>query len=114
MPNADRDMKIARILIIISIIFGIFVAVTVLYIGIAGFYGRIALPGLFPAGAIAIGVVKIIGIGIGLLALQTLRGGSVRRAGAYALVASFLPPLDLIMLLAALFLLPLRRGSEPA
>jgi hypothetical protein len=106
-------IRIARALIITALIFGFFIAVTLLYLGFAGYAGRIAIPGFSPAAFVVLGGVEILGIIVGLLALRTISRGAVRRAGAYALLASFLPPLNLFMLLAVLFLLQAARlGSE--
>jgi len=99
-------------LIIISVIFGLFAVVTLLAIGIGCLPARPGMPGPFPAGALLLAAVKAAGTGFGLAAYRTITRGDLRRAGRYALVASFLPPLDLIALFAGLFVLfPHREGG---
>lgn len=112
MRSMGKEAKIARVLIIISVIFGLFAVVTLLAIGIGCLPARPGMPGPFPAGALLLAAVKAAGTGFGLAAYRTITRGDLRRAGRYALVASFLPPLDLIALFAGLFVLfPHREGG---
>ena len=112
MDSTGKEVKIARFLITISVIFGLFAVVTLLAIGIGGFAGRTGIPGTSPAGALLLAAVKAVGTGFGLAAYRTITRGDLRRAGRYALVASLLPPLDLIALFAGLLaLLPHREGE---
>ena len=111
MGDTAKEVKIARVLITISVIFGLFAVVTLLYIGIGGLAGK-TVPGIFPAGALLLAAVKAAGTGFGLAAHRTITRGDLRRAGRYALVASLLPPLDLIVLFAGLLALFLHREGE--
>jgi hypothetical protein len=112
MDSTGKEMKIARVLITISVILGLFVVVTFLAIGISGLAGKTGIPGTFPAGALLLAAVKTAGTGFGLAAYRTITRGDLRRAGRYALIASLLPPLDLIALFAGLLaLFPHREGG---
>ncbi|WP_054848507.1 hypothetical protein [Methanoculleus chikugoensis] len=108
-----KETKIARVLIAISVVFGLFAVATLLAIVIGGLPAR---PGIFPAGgALLLAAVKTAGIGFGLAAYRTIgRGGDLARAGRYALVAGFLPPLDLIALFAGLLVIFPHGGEEGA
>ena len=112
MEGTGKEVKIARVLITISVIFGLFAVVTLLVIGIGGFPGRTGIPGAFPGLALLLAAVKAAGTGFGLAAYRTITRGDLRRAGRYALAASLLPPLDLIALFAGLLaLFPHREGG---
>ncbi len=112
MDSTGKEVKIARVLITISVILGLFVVVTLLAIGIGGLAGRTGIPGTFPAGVLLLAAVKTAGTGFGLAAYRTIARGDLRKAGRYALVASLLPPLDLIALFAGLLaLFPHREGG---
>lgn len=102
MGGMGKETKIARVLIAISVVFGLFAVATLLAIVIGGLPAR---PGIFPAGALLLAAVKTAGIGFGLMAYRTIARGDPRRAGRYALVASVLPPFDLIALFAGLLAL---------
>ncbi|HOI12419.1 MAG TPA: hypothetical protein PLG75_01095 [Methanoculleus sp.] len=105
MEGMGKEVKIARFLITVSVIFGIFAVVTLLVIGIGGFAGSGGFPGASPTGALLLAVVKAAGIGFGLAAYRAIDRGDPRRSGRYALVASLLPPFDLIALFAGLLAL---------
>lgn len=103
MEGMGKEVRIARTLITVSVIFGLFVVVPLLFIGIGG--GFIGKSGVSRAGALLLAAIKIAGIGFGLAAYRTITRGDPRRAGRYALVASILPPFDLIALFAGLLAL---------
>ncbi len=101
MAGTGKEVKIARILITISVVFGFFVVVTLLVIGT----GRTGPSGISPTGALLLAAVKAAGTVFGLAAYLTIARGDLRKAGRYALVASILPPFDLIALFAGLLAL---------
>ncbi|NLZ29812.1 MAG: hypothetical protein GX885_03565 [Methanomicrobiales archaeon] len=112
MVSTEKEVKIARILIIVSVVFGLFVVMALLTIGIGGLAGRGGAPGISRTGALLLAAIKAAGVGFGLVAYQTIARGDTRRAGVYALAASLLPPLDLIALFAGLLaLLPHKEGG---
>ncbi|MDD3857508.1 MAG: hypothetical protein PHP43_05600 [Methanoculleus sp.] len=110
MGGMGKETKIARVLIAISVVFGLFAVATLLAIVIGGLPAK---PGIFPAGALLLAAVKTAGIGFGLAAYRTIGRGDLARAGRYALVAGFLPPLDLIALFAGLLVI-FPHGEEGA
>lgn len=98
-------MKTARILIIISMTFGLLIVLALLAIGIWGFTGQGGVSDIPRAGALLLAAVRAAGIGFSLAAYWMATQGDARRAGGYALVASLLPPLDLIALFVGLLAL---------
>lgn len=102
MESMEKEVKIARILITISVIFGFFVVIGLFAIGMGGSGGRAEIA---RTGVLLLAMVKAVGLGFGLAAYLTLTRGDPRRAGRYALAASILPPFDLIALFAGLLAL---------
>ncbi|NLM29519.1 MAG: hypothetical protein GX216_03670 [Methanomicrobiales archaeon] len=100
MEDMEKEVRIARFLIAVSVIFGLFVVVALLVIGIDGLPGRSGLPGTSRAGTLLLAAVRAAGIGFGLAAYRAITRGEPHRGGRYALIASILPPLDLIALFA--------------
>lgn len=102
MADTGKEVKIARILIAVSVVFGFFVVAALLAVGLGGFAER---TGASRMGLLLLAMVKAAGLGFGLAAYRTITRGDPRRAGRYALVASVLPPFDLIALFAGLLAL---------
>ncbi|NLA38444.1 MAG: hypothetical protein GX882_03470 [Methanomicrobiales archaeon] len=111
MGNIEKEVKIARILISISVIFGLLVVAALFVIGIGGIVGKSGFPGAIRAGALLLATIKATGLGFGFAAYRAIIRGDPWRGGRYALIASFLPPLDLIALFAGLIALSSRRGG---
>ncbi|WP_332450739.1 hypothetical protein [Methanoculleus sp.] len=109
MGGRRKEVKIARVLIAISVIFGLFAVVTLLAIVVGGLPAR---PGISLVGALLLAAVKVVGIGFGLAAYRTIGRGDLPRAGRYALIASLLPPFDLIALFAGLLVIFSHREGE--
>ncbi len=105
MVGTKKEVKIARILITVSVVFGFLVVVTLLVIGTGSLAGRIGPSGISTTGALLLAAVKAAGTVFGLAAYLTIARGDLRKAGRYALVASILPPFDLIALFAGLLAL---------
>lgn len=112
MENMEKEVRIARLLITVSVIFGLFVVMTLLVIGINDFSGRHGLPGTSRTGTLILAAVKAAGIGFGLAAYRAITRGEPHRGGRYALIASVLPPLDLIALFAGFLALFSRREDR--
>ena len=106
MEDTGKEVKIARILIAVSVVFGFFVIAALLAVGLGGFAER---TGASRVGMLLLAIVKAAGLGFGLAAYRTITRGDLRSAGRYALAASILPPFDLIALFAGLLTLFSRR-----
>jgi hypothetical protein len=57
-------------------------------------------------------VLKLAGVVLGLLALHATGQNDFNRAGILAVIASVLPPLDLVMLIGGIFCLVSREANE--
>lgn len=106
-----REIRLARLLIILSIILGIFLALIALLAAMAVLLGRMPMPGAWATGALLFAVLSGAGSAAGVLALRNLASGCVREASYYGFVAVVLPPPNLIMLAAGGLLYD--AGREP-
>ena len=105
----STEAKIGKILILISLILGI--------VGILGILAGFTSVALFPlrymrdfplfAGFLIVitAVIKILGLAIGFMALSSTKLKNFNKAGIYAIISSFLPPIDLMMLIGGILCL---------
>ena len=109
--TATREIRVARLLIMLSIILSIILALLALLAATAVLLGRMPMPGAWASGALLFALLAGGGITAGVLALRQLENGHVRKASYYALVVTVLPPPNLVMLLAGGLLYA--AGREP-
>ncbi|MEN6343222.1 MAG: hypothetical protein ABFC89_11775 [Methanospirillum sp.] len=95
-----REIRLARILILLSIILSIVLALVALLAATAVVLRRMPMPGAWTIGALIFALLASAGSASGVLALRALGRGRIREASNYALVAVVLPPPNLVMLLA--------------
>lgn len=100
MTATTKEIRVARVLIALSIIMGIVLTFLALLAGTAVVLGRVPIPGAWLGGALLFVMLSGVGITAGVLALRELEIGEPRRAARYAFVAIVLPPPNLLMLLA--------------
>ncbi|HIH04034.1 MAG TPA: hypothetical protein HA263_09385 [Methanoregulaceae archaeon] len=96
--NATREIRLARILIMLSIILDIILTLLVLLAATAVLLGRMPMPGAWVIGALLFALLAGGGSAAGVLSLHRLKSGCVREASYYAFIAVVLPPPNLIML----------------
>ncbi len=94
--------KVGKLLIFIAIIIGIFSALVILMIGTFAFGLDMTAPRLLVAFLVPLGVIKVVGVVIGIYAYKSAANNAFHNAGILALVSSLLPPLDLIMLIGGI------------
>jgi hypothetical protein len=117
LKGLSSEAKIGKIILIVSLILSILAVILVVLAGalIAGMLQGI--PGLFIGGLYILALIKVIGIFLAFISLYSTASGRWQRAGIIALVASILPPLDLLMLVSGLFFLfspEAKGGVSPA
>ncbi len=98
--NATREIRLARILILLSTILSIILTLLALLAATAVFLGRMPMPEAWATGGLLFALLAAGGSAAGVLALRRLRDGRVREASYYALAAVVLPPPNLIMVFA--------------
>ncbi|MBP1929213.1 hypothetical protein J2741_001760 [Methanolinea mesophila] len=101
----SSEAKIGKIILIVSLVLSILAVALVLLAGVLIARMLQGLPGLFIGGLYALAFVKILGIILGFVSLWSTGSGRWQRAGIIALIASIVPPLDLLMLVSGLFFL---------
>ncbi len=117
MEGISAEAKIGKILILVSLILGILV---LLCIGVlaaimytAGRFIALDISLTIPLLILVpIFLVKVIGLLIGFLALNSTERGDFSRAGIFAIISCVLPPLDIVMLIGGIFCLVSREGNE--
>ncbi len=117
MEGISTEAKIGKILILVAIIIGILVAIALGFvtalIWMAGSVNGMGVSVAIPLWILsAILVLKIIGFVFGFLALFAAEKSDFNRAGIYAIISCVLPPLDLIMLIGAIFCLIGKEANE--
>lgn len=111
MEGLSSEAKIGKILILVAIILGILIMLVLSAIGAAIYYSGGIISALNMVLAIPLLVivpvllVKLAGLVLGFLALHSTERGDYNRAGILAIIASVLPPLDLVMLVGGIFCL---------
>jgi hypothetical protein len=100
MTVARNQVRLARVLIALSIIMGIVLTFLALLAATAVVLGRVPVPGMWLGAALLFVMLSGAGTTTGVLALRELGDGQVRQAARYAFVAIVLPPPNLLMLLA--------------
>ena len=98
--NATRETRLARILIMLSIILDMILALVALLAATAVLLGRMPMPEAWLGGGLLFALLAAGGSAAGTLALRAVGKGEIRRGSYYALVAIVLPPPNLVMLLA--------------
>ena len=106
----STEANIGKVLVIIAVIIGIITTVITIFMGVFGMgFGMhmfsFGIPRFLSSMMLVLGTVKIAGIVLGVYSYKSIEKKDVHQAGIYALVASFLPPLDIIMLIGAILLL---------
>lgn len=110
MEGISTEAKIGKILIFIAIIIGI---IQLIAIGVVGSIGlSFFLPAWIGGIVIIIALVKVVGIIIGIIAFRSAENGDYRQAGILAIIASFIPPLDVIMIIGGIVCLIAPEASE--
>ncbi len=125
MPRARRvkemstEAKIGKILILIGIIIQVISIAAVFTIGsgMMGLgYGMMNWGGMmgsyFGGMFYALGLVQIIGLIVGVYAYKAAEKGDFHNAGILAIVASVIPPLQLIMLVGGILCLVSREAKK--
>ncbi len=105
MTGLSTEAKIGKVVVLISIILSIIAIIVVLFVGTFALDMLLAMPGIWVTGIFVVALVKVIGVALGVLSLQMTTENRWKRAGIYALIASVVPPLDLLMLLGGIFFL---------
>ncbi len=100
MTTPRSEVRVARLLILLSIILNSLLVLMALIALTAMLLGRMPMAGAWPGGALLFLLLSGAGIGAGLWALPALSRGEVAEATRLALVAVLLPPPNLVMLLA--------------
>jgi phosphoglycerol transferase MdoB-like AlkP superfamily enzyme len=118
MEGLSSEAKIGKILILVAIILGILIMLVLSAIGVAIYYAggsisalnmMLAIPLFFIAPVL---LVKLVGLVLGFLALHSTEQRDYNRAGILAIIASVLPPLDLVMLIGGIFCLISKEANE--
>lgn len=114
----SAEAKIGRILILVSVIIGIFaviilgsLAVLLWPSGGMNVFGIMMLIPLWILAALVI--LKLAGLALGITAPYYTGRGELTMAGILAAVSSVLPPLELIILIGGIFCLIIREANEP-
>ena len=105
MAKVSTEAQVAKILLLIGIILGVIGLAAIALLGSAWMMFMPGLPGLFPGLMYVIAVAAIIGLVLQFLAYRKASEGHMHDAGIYALIATFVPPLQLLPLIAAILLL---------
>jgi len=103
MEGISTEAKIGKILILIAIIFGILQLIVIAVIGSVGF--SFNLPVWIGGIVVIVAILKVVGIVIGIIAFRYAENGDYRQAGILAIIASFIPPLDIIMIIGGIICL---------
>jgi len=101
----SMEAKIGKVLMIIGIALGILALVFLIFFGNLPFSTRFFPSHFFGGGTLILAAVKIAGIIVAISGFIEAEKKKIQRAGILAVVATLLPPLDLILLLAGLLLL---------
>jgi hypothetical protein len=108
----STEAKIGKVVVLISIILSTIAIIFVIFIGTFALDMLLAIPGIWVTGIFVVALVKVIGVALGVLSLQMTAEKRWKRAGIYALIASVVPPLDLLMLLGGIFFLTSPEASS--
>lgn len=95
-----REIRLARLLLLLSVVLGICLTLAALLAATAAAFGRLPMPGALTQGALLFAVLSAAGSTAGILAVRHLESGRIRKASRCALVAVVLPPPNLVALLA--------------
>ncbi|TRZ54676.1 hypothetical protein D4Q76_01905 [archaeon] len=114
----STEAKIGKILILVGIItqaIGI-AAVLAISSGMMGYWGMMSWGGMmgsvFGGMFYALGLVQIIGLIVGIYAYKSAEKGDFHNAGILAVVASVIPPLQLISLVGGILCLASREAKK--
>lgn len=100
MEGISTEAKIGKILIFIAIIIGI---IQLVAIGVVGSVGlSFFLPAWIAGIVIFVALMKVVGIIIGIIAFRAAENKDFRQAGILAIIASFIPPLDIFMIIGGI------------
>lgn len=116
-PKKTRELsteaKIGKILILIGIIIQAIGIAAVLAIGSGMMdYGYGMMGSVFGGMFYALGLVQIVGLIVGVYAYKSAEKGDFHNAGILAIVASLLPPLQLLMLVGGILCLVSREAKK--
>lgn len=96
MEGISTEAKIGKVLIIIAVILGV---IGMIVLAVFGSFGLAAIiPAWLVGGIIILAIARVAGLVIGLTAFMSADDGDYSRAGILGIVASVIPPVDLIML----------------
>lgn len=112
----SSEAKVAKILILVSLVIGILVLLLLAVVGLAvytaGVFSTLGISLTIPLFIVAaLAAVRIAGLAMGFLALFSTEKKDFSHAGIYAIIASVLPPLDIIMLIGGIFSLVSREAN---
>lgn len=110
--ESSRKVRLARVLILVSLVLGVLLALAALAVIVLDATGRLTRPALSVTGAVLVLLLKSVGLVLGATAYRRIGEGRLRNAGRLALVASLFPPLDLLALCAGLLILVGDRAPE--
>ena len=106
--GTSSEARIGQILLLIGIIIdviGVFVIFALDSIFSVFNFPNLVVPFYIRSILIVLGLIALAGLATGIYAFQQLSAGKARSAGKTAVIACLLPPLDIIMLIAAIFIL---------
>ena len=115
MASIWSETRIAKGLLYLSIIFNCIFIVVGLAVGTLTVLGGLNFTSFSSGGALLFTLAKVVGVALVILALQKVGRNDLRAAGIFALVASVVPPLDLLALFGGLtfFFLSRELNVEP-
>ena len=99
-----NEARIAKGLLYLSIVFNCIFIVVGLAVGTLTVLGGLNIASFSSGGALLFTLAKVVGVSLVILALQKFGRNDLRGAGIFALIASFVPPLDLLSLFGGLTL----------
>jgi hypothetical protein len=96
MEGISTEAKIGKILIFLAVVLGVIGMIVLVVFGTFGLAAII--PAWLVGGIIVLAIARIAGLVIGLIAFKSAEDGDYSRAGILGIIASVIPPVDLIML----------------
>jgi hypothetical protein len=104
MAKLSTEAQIGKIVLLIGIVLGV---ISLAFIFTMGSVGLLipGLTGVLTGLVYVVGVVAIVGIVLQFLAYRKAAEGRIHDGGIFALIAAFVPPLQILPLIAAILLL---------
>ena len=105
MARLSTEAQVGKILVLIGIILGVIGLAVIFIAGTAGLLLIAGLPEIFAGLIYLVALVGVIGLVLPFLAYRKASEGRIHEAGVFALIAAFVPPLQLLPLIASILLL---------